>query len=279
MRAYCKGGFEGWYFKHQRGEYAVSFIPGRAAGGAFVQMLEEGKSRVFRVPSLSEELGVIRAGDCLFSRRGVIIELPGVRGKIVYGAPTPLESDIMGPFRHLPMECRHGVVSMSHTLSGSLTVNGRQHDLTGGRGYIESDCGTSFPEWYLWFQCVDAAEDCSVMISVARIPLGGCGFTGCICAVTHGGREYRLATYQGARVISAVPEHICVACGELLLEADVLRPGKAAELNAPVRGEMTGRVSERLSAAARVRLWDGGRCVLELRKCSASFEYVPPQQR
>lgn len=277
VRAYCRGGFEGWYFKHQSGGYTVSFIPGRTGQGAFVQMIEPGASRVFPVPSLSEELGVIRAGDCVFSRRGAVVELPGVSGEITYGANTPLQSDIMGPFAHLPMECRHGVVSMSHPLRGGLTVDGARHSLDGGLGYIERDGGVSFPERYIWLQCLDAASDCSVMMSAARIPFGPCGFTGCICAAVCGGREYRLATYNGARVHSASPEHICVSRGALLLEADVLLAGETAELKAPVRGRMTGRVGESLSAVARVRLLCGGRAVFDIQRGEASFEYVPPR--
>lgn len=138
-------GFEGWYFKHQKGDDVLAFIPGMAESGAFIQMLSTGGSRQFEVPDLRVRDGVIYAGDCEFSRRGCRISLPGVSGEIVYGALTPLSSDIMGPFRFLPMECRHGVISMAHSLGGSVSVDVVVHSFDGGVGYIEKDSGRSFP--------------------------------------------------------------------------------------------------------------------------------------
>lgn len=32
-------GFEGWYFKHQKGNDMVAFIPGQAESGAFILTL------------------------------------------------------------------------------------------------------------------------------------------------------------------------------------------------------------------------------------------------
>ena len=37
MRMLGQKGFEGWYFKHQKGDDMVAFIPGRAESGAFIQ--------------------------------------------------------------------------------------------------------------------------------------------------------------------------------------------------------------------------------------------------
>ena len=130
-------------------------------------------------------------------------ELPGVQGAVRYGPLSPLRTDIMGPFRFLPMQCSHSVYSMAHTLAGGFTVDGRFIDLTGGTGYIEGDRGSAFPRDYLWVQCNDFAQPCSVMASVAHIPFCGRSFTGCICAVVYRGREYRLATYRGVRIVEA----------------------------------------------------------------------------
>ena len=130
-------GFAGWYYKHQRQDDMIAFIPGRAESGTFVQMLTPEGSRQFMLPELSVKGDSVRAGACLFSPDGCRVDLPGVRGEIVYGKLTPLRRDIMGPFRYLPMECRHGVVSMAHTLSGSLMVDGVRHCFDGGMGYLE----------------------------------------------------------------------------------------------------------------------------------------------
>lgn len=39
------------------------------------------------------------------------------------------------------MECRHSIFSLTHTVSGNLTVNGRVLGFTDGVGYLEGDKG------------------------------------------------------------------------------------------------------------------------------------------
>ena len=267
-------GFEGWYFKHQKNEDTIAFIPGRAASGAFVQMISPVGSRQFDVPELSMECGIIRAGNCVFSRGGCKIDLPGVCGEIQYGELTPLRSDIMGPFRFFPMECRHGVISMTHTLSGSLLADGELHSFDGGNGYIEKDSGTSFPRSYLWLQCGDFPESCSIMVSIARIPFCGLSFTGCICAIVYHGREYRLATYNGVRIHAAGAEHVCLSQGKLLLEIDMTPLHGGHPLRAPVGGKMSGTIRESSNALVCAHLWDGGKPVFSLCSGHAAYECV-----
>ena len=274
-------GFEGWYFKHQKGDDMISFIPGRAEGGAFVQMISTDMSRQFEVPGLSVDGGVIRAGECQFSQSGCKIDLPGVRGEIAYGPLTPLGTDIMGPFRFFPMQCRHGVISMAHALGGSLSVDGERHNFDGGTGYLEKDSGTSFPRSYLWLQCNDFPESCDLMVSIAHIPFCGRSFTGCICAIVHDGREYRFATYDGVRIHAAGPEHICLSQGKLLLEIDLTPARSSHPLHAPVQGKMSGTVRESTNVEIHMRLWERGKPVIDQHSNHAAYEYVPPaaQQR
>jgi len=270
-----KKGFEGWYFKHQTGSKMLAFIPGIAESGAFVQMISDKGSKHFSVSSLSVGNGVIEADKCRFSRRGCVIDLPGVDGSIDYGKLTPLQSDIMGLFRYFPMECRHGVISMSHTLSGCITVDGDIYDFGGGKGYIEKDSGTSFPRSYQWLQCNDFDADCSVMLSIAEIPFCGLSFTGCICAIVYEGREYRLATYKGVRINAASAEHISLSQGRLLLDLDI-RPHNAGHiLHSPVNGIMSGRIRECSSADMRIRLWEAGKSIFDLESSGAAYEYAP----
>lgn len=271
-------GFEGWYFKHQKGGDTIAFIPGRAESGAFVQMISPEGSRQFPVPSLSVENDVIRAGACVFSPRGCAVALPGVSGRVAYGPFSSLKSDVMGPFRFFPMECRHGVLSMAHTLAGGITVGGTRHNFDGGRGYLEKDSGTSFPSSYLWLQCNDFPERCALMASVACVPFcGGC-FTGCICAVLYGGREYRIATYRGARIREAGAERLRLSQGALVLQADISRTGSGHPLRAPVRGKMSAVIRESADAGLRFCLWERGRRVIDLCSSHAAFEYVPPKE-
>lgn len=166
--------FEGVYLKHQKNGESICFIAGRAGETRFVQVITNGTVRQYDGAQ----------GFC-FGEEGVAAELPGVQGALRYGPLSPLRTDIMGPFRFLPMQCSHSVYSMAHTLAGGFTVDGRFIDLTGGTGYIEGDRGSAFPRDYLWVQCNDFAQPCSVMASVAHIPFCGRSFTGCICAVVY----------------------------------------------------------------------------------------------
>lgn len=268
-------GFKGWYFKHQRGADTIALIPGQAESGAFVQLLCPEGARQFPVESLAVRGGVIHADSCRFSLRGCRIDLPGVGGVLHYGRITPLASDIMGPFAHLPMQCRHGVLSMGHTLCGSLTVDGVPHCFDQGRGYIEMDSGTSFPRFYLWLHCNDFPIPLSVMLSIAHIPFGGAAFTGCICAILLGGREYRLATYRGVRIQAPGPQVIRLSQGGLLLELEVQPTQVGHPLAAPVRGQMSGTIRESVNAALHLRLWERGRLVCDQYSPHATYEFVP----
>lgn len=268
--------FEGWYFKHTIGGETVAFIPGRADSGAFVQVIDSERSRHFDIRRMSIQKGVIYADGCVFSRRGAKIDLPGMSGELFYGALTPLRSDFMGPFRFFPMECRHGVVSMRHQVSGSLTLDGREIAMNGGVGYIETDSGTSFPSRYTWLQRSDPHEKNAVMLSIARIPFAGLHFTGCICAVICGGREYRLATYRGVRIAEHSPDRILLRQGGLTLEALILESHTGHPLRSPMRGSMSGMIRECNRTRARVRLWEKGQLVLDMQGDDFGFEDTVP---
>lgn len=43
-------GFEGWYFKHQKGDDMVAFIPGKAESGAFIQLISQEGAHSLRYP-------------------------------------------------------------------------------------------------------------------------------------------------------------------------------------------------------------------------------------
>jgi tocopherol cyclase len=266
--------FEGWYFKHQIGDETIAFIPGRASSGAFIQIVANRGSWFFDVSELNIENNIIFAGNCTFSEEGAAIGLPGIRGNIQYGPFRRLSSDIMGPFRFLPMECRHGILSMRHTLSGTLNLEGRALCFNGGIGYIEKDSGRSFPKEYLWLQSNSFEKDCDVMLSIAKIPFLFTVFNGCLCSIIFEGKEYRLATYKGVKLLSRGPEHIRIVQGDLSVEIYISGDNKGHELKSPVRGNMTGAIRESNSASARICLRKGISAVFDLDFPRIGFEYV-----
>ena len=259
--------FEGIYYKHQKDGHTVCFIVGRANSGSFVQVITNEKT--YQYDSLA---------GCEFGANGISVNLPQIQGKLRYGKLQPLRSDIMGPFRLFPMQCSHAVYSMAHTLDGSLTIEGETIDFSGGMGYMEGDRGRSFPKKYLWLHCSDFSEPCSVMASVAHIPFCGFSFMGCICAVIYGGREYRLATYNGVRIEEASRCTLKLRQGKYRFEITV-RPQQEHPLRAPLSGCMVQTIHESNSSHARFQLWEADRLVFDLRSANVSFECNLPEKQ
>lgn len=267
-----EGRFEGWYYKQRADDYMLAFIPGRADSGAFVQVIDSDGARIFDMPDFRADGDTVRTGNCVFSPGGISVHLPGINGELKFGETTPLHSDIMGPFAHLPMQCRHGVVSMRHTVNGSVCVDGRTHLFKDGTGYAEKDSGRSFPKSYIWIQCNDFAVPCSFMLSVAHIPFAGFSFTGCICSVIYNGEEYRLATYRGVKLLSLDPSGICLRQGRLSLEVSVRPLAAGHTLQAPLKGLMSETVRESCDAYLKLRLSENGKTVVECESRRAVYE-------
>lgn len=254
-------------------------IAGRADGGAFIQVITQTGSYRADYPLSAYRKGErLRIGDSAFAPDGVSLSVRGeglsLDGALRYGRLTPLRGDIMGPFRLLPMQCRHTVVSMEHTLTGSLCLNGKELDFGGGKGYIEGDAGRSFPKSYTWVQCSDFAQNCSIMASAALIPFGPCRFWGCICAVWLGGTEYRLATYHGAKIQRRDETRLVLTQGDLTLRVEFLQPHSGHTLAAPVRGKMARSIREAPAAPADFEFRQGDRILLRAKSQFASYEHV-----
>lgn len=282
--------FEGWYLKHQSKDGRVlALIPafhidpaGRRS--ASLQVISEEGSWWLEYPdkdfSADPERFRVRVGRCCFCRRGARVEIDreglSLRGTVHYGPFTPLGRDIMGPFRLFGgMQCSHGVLSMGHGLRGRLELNGEILDFSDGLGYIETDRGRSFPDRYLWTQC--GWKEGGLMLAIATIPLPIGGFTGCICAILHRGREYRLATYRGAKIVKWSPAGAEIRQGKYRLTVELLEE-QARPLHAPTEGRMERTIHESLCARVRYSLWRGRVLLLRHNDRCASFEYSDRKQ-
>lgn len=287
--------FEGWYFKVSNGTQTLAFIPSYhvAVGGkltAFLQIITGEKSWQIQIaPELLPRM---------FSGRGCRVALHApvkLRARLKFGPLTPLSYDIMGPFRYVPfMQCRHGVFSLLHRVDGTVVIDGERFEFRDGIGYIEGDRGISFPKKYLWTQYND--HGACVMIAAATIPFLFRGFTGCLGVVYVHGRQYRLATYLGARVVCAGPSYVELRQGKYTLTARMLDEGAAAQLNdqpakqpanggaqglyAPECGQMTRVIHENIACRVHYRFLEKERVIYECVGQNASFEsdiYVCPE--
>ena len=256
----------------------IAFIPGISESGAFIQMISPRGSKQYAISDIKIEKDRILMGNCIFSSHGIKIDLPDIHGTILYSKLSPLSNDIMGPFRFLPMQCRHGVISMFHTLKGSITVDNITSCFDNGIGYIEKDSGRSFPRSYLWLQCNDFSEKCALMVSIAHIPFCGLSFIGCICAILYKRKEYRFATYHGVRILSSTENEICLKQGSLLLYIQMMQSHPGHILSSPKNGLMSESIRECCNAKIRVRLWDKQTKILDLRSDHATFEFELKEQ-
>ncbi len=274
--------FEGWYYKQvDAGEgRIVAIIPGvsYAADGisrhAFVQVVPSGgEAHYFSFPAEefcpdpSEPFGISIAGST-FSRAGISLDLAddtcAVSGDLRFGSwspwpVTPLSPGIMGWYRFVPgMETYHGVLSMDHSVSGSIVLNGERFDFGGGRGYAEKDWGRSFPSSWIWAQSNHfGAPGTSLTLSVARVPWMTGAFVGNIAGLLLGGELHRFATYTGARLecIQTDSNEAHLVLGDRREQIEIHAHGcDTLVLKAPVLGSMEGRDAESLGGALDVTL-------------------------
>lgn len=277
--------FCGWYLKCQNENQTIALIPAyhitNGKKTCSVQVITDEKSWNVTFP-YSEfhigESGVEIAGNH-FRRDGINLNLdtPQLKanGSLTFGAFSPIQYDIMGPFKYVPfMECRHSVFSMKHSVSGSLEINGTVYEFNNGIGYIEGDRGYSFPKEYVWTQCCFPGG--SIMLSVADIPFCGFRFTGVISAIHYQGREYRIGTYFGARAVYIHDGEVVVKQGRKKLTVKRLEK-KGHPLAAPVGGDMSRTIHETAACKAWFRYEENGKTIFEITSDQTAFEYEYPQ--
>ena len=275
--------FHGWYFKCQSESESIALIPAaHAVNGQHtcsLQLISGTESLNIPFPGkqlqISSDRPFAKLGTNVFSEKGICLDLHkdafSITGALSFNRLSPIRFDIMGPFRYIPfMECRHSVFSMRHNINGSLRVNGKIYNFNNGVGYIEGDRGHSFPKQYVWTQC--CFDEGSLMLAAAEIPLGSIRFTGIIGVIHLHGKEYRLATYLGAKVLYIKNGEIVIKQGDYIMTAALL-DRKAYPLKAPADGAMKRTIRENISCHARYRLLKKDRVLLDFDSSKASFEY------
>ena len=273
--------FKGWYFKCSTNNKTISFIPSFHLSNrrktASLQIIMD--DAVFNIPFTSlvysEKPLYVNLGKCMFSENGIKLNIQYnnliINGNVQFYNLSPIKYNIMGPFHFVPfMQCRHSVYSMRHFIGGKITVNGERFNFQNGLGYIEGDSGRSFPNRYIWTQC--CFENGSLMLSVADIPMFGFHFTGIIGVVLIDGKEYRIATYLGAKIRHVGENSITVKQGNYELTAKLIKKN-AQPLFAPENGKMNRIIHESASCKAYYKFSYKDRLLCEFTSDRASFEF------
>lgn len=268
--------FFGWYFKLQKDDLIVAFIVSmhrtKNSKYAMLQVVTDDGDYSFKFDEFNElkPMG-LKIGASEFNCGGIKVDIDGenkISADVDFGKFTPIKGDIMRPFKILPrMECRHGIVSMKHKISGNVTINGKKMNFDDGVGYIECDSGRSFPSDYCWTHGMDG--DISVMAAVARIPYLGLRFRGVICNVLYDGKQYRLATYNGAKA-KVDGDTVRIKKGKYVLLVTATNRVNHA-LAAPDDGDMTRTIHESPSCPVRYLFTYKGETIFD-RVCAAGFE-------
>lgn len=273
--------FYGWYFKCQSKTQTLAIIPAihRAGqkGTCSIQIITENQAWNVDYPAAAFHWTGkdIWIGKNRFGVRGLLLAIHtpelDIRGKLMFGPLFPLKYDIMGPFSLLPfLECRHCVRSMKHSVSGKMFVNGQEYLFQDAIGYWEGDQGYSFPKEYAWTQC--SFPGGALMLSVADVPIAGFHFRGIIGVVLWKGREYRLATYLGAKAVQVKEGKLWIVQGNLELEARLLEKVRCP-LKAPDNGNMMRTIHENVACRAYYRFKKGEYTFFSFKTDRASFEY------
>jgi tocopherol cyclase len=274
--------FEGWYFKHVTGDLSssISVIPGISLfeddPHSFIQIMDgkTGQNNYFRYPAgdfkWEKKRLFLQVGRSVFTEEKLVLDIENdstkIEGQVNYSRivryPKSIFSPgIMGWYSFVPfMECNHGIVSVNHDLSGTISINGKTIDFTNGRGYIEKDWGTSFPEAWIWIQSNCFGEsDTSFSFSVAKIPWLGRFFIGTIAFLYLKKKFYLFSTYNGSWISgvnnNANSLEISVRNKKYTLKINIIK-NSFADLRAPVAGEMSRRIKESIDSEVFLQLSD-----------------------
>lgn len=277
-----KNYFEGWYFKHVSNDlkYVWSFIPGisltKNDPHAFIQVINgvtgETEYIIYDLDAFTwqKKSLYLKIGNSVFTGRYIDLNIQNeklrITGRITYSnnityPGSMFSPGIMGWYSFIPfMECKHGIVSVNHDLNGSMTINENEIDFNNGKGYIEKDWGTSFPEAWLWVQANNFNDhNSSFSFSVAKIPWLGKFFIGFIAFLYYNKRFFLFSTYNKSVITkinhSSLKIDLIMQNNDDRLVVSILK-STFGELRAPVSGNMSRRIKESIDSEVILSLFD-----------------------
>jgi hypothetical protein len=274
--------FEGWYFKivDSTEEHRLAVIPGVSmdADGnqhSFIQVLDANKIlskyHTFDVKDFfpSQTTFKTRIANNSFTANGLSLNLPNIKGDLVFNNQVINPStwhapSIFGLRFFLPfMECYYGVISMSHQIEGTLEIDGKEVDFTGGRGFVDKDWGKSFPSAYIWMQSnhFTNTEQGALFVSVFKAPWLGTSFVSFTAGFCLDGQLYRFSSYAGDQIKTQLGEStvfIGLKNSRYHLRIAAHRE-HGSTLSIPIKGKMEGKVNESLDATIEIELYERGK--------------------
>jgi len=296
--------FEGWYFKNvsENSDHIWSIIPGISIVDmqnkhAFIQFIDGKTAETFYVEfpltdfSYSQKEFSVSIAKNHFSLQSFSLDIDDektgfkAKGEVNFHHIHPLGSTLLNPgimgwYSFVPfMECKHGLVSMDHELSGILSINKQEINFDWGSGYSEKDWGRSMPSAWIWMQSNHfQTAKTSCMLSVAKIPWLKSSFTGFLCVVLLDGKIHRYATYTGAKLTNITLKDDLVSIEirdkKHLIKISAKHSARGL-LAAPLNGAMDRRIAESVDAEIQLTICDrAGKQIFSGKGTTAGLELV-----
>ena len=277
-----KNYFEGWYFKHVSKDLnnVYSFIPGISLSDddphSFIQVINGITGKTCYITYQVNEFKwnknrlYLEIGNSIFTDSFIDLKIENedikVSGRLEYKniikyPKTLISPGIMGWYSFVPfMECKHGIVSVNHEISGVLNIDNGIIDMNEGRGYIEKDWGSSFPEAWIWIQSNNFKNiDTSFTFSVAKIPWLGKYFPGFISFLYFDKRFYLFSSYNNSTLTGINYDgktiNFTLKNNYSTLKVTAVK-NRSGELMAPVSGKMSRRIKESIDSFVIISLYD-----------------------
>ena len=275
--------FEGWYHKlTTKSNKSLAIIPGIYKSGltdyktAFIMVFDGENGKVFFEKYDTNDFNISKSdynlhlGPNYFSLNEIKLDIRSnnfyLKGEVKSNGIKPwpvtfVEPGCIGWYAYIPtMECFHGILSMDHSLSGSVKLNESLYDFSEGRGYIEKDWGKNFPENWIWAQSNHFQNNqASISASLATIPWKGRKFAGFIVGFYFNNKLYRFTTYRkttikdiqydGRKILWQLQRK------NTLLELKIEKGEKAGLLFAPDDNDMKQKVTEYLDGKIHCKLY------------------------
>ena len=260
-----KNHFFGKYYKFISDDgYTFALIVSRANEGDMLQLVTPSKGYF-----IDDTKSVIISGNIVHI--DIHQDDISLKGDLELGELHPI-NNVMGPFSIFPMECKHDIYSMYHTVKGILLLNGKELLFTNALGYIEGDKGVNFPTKYIWYNSV--TKDVTVTLAIATIPLlGFINFTGLLCFIRHGDKTYRICTYNNGKIIKKSEEEIIIRKGKYKLILSISHIG-GHDLKAPIKGDMNRYIKENINVHTSYKLMYKDEEILSIDDPLSSLEYM-----
>lgn len=223
--------FEGWYFKivDKNNKYKFAFIPGVAfdkkhnTSHSFIQIVDgynvdynylSFNANKFKFNNNNFKISV---DNNTFSLKNIKLNLSylnksnntykSIKGNLDFVNTKKWDDNILNPgsmgfYNYFSfMECYSQVCLVNGGIKGSLLIDSKNIDFTGGSIYIEKNWGKSFPTSWIWIQSNNFKEkDVSVTCSLGKVPFLVTKFTGFLIGVTVKDKFYKFTTMNLSKV-------------------------------------------------------------------------------